>query len=243
MDYVSRRLTQRAVPLLILDFRRVASITTAGALLLADTVRSLDVAGTNVVLAGLQTKGEIWGTISPLIHDIAQLPAFAVLDEAIEWAENQVISRHGGGSASEGSADLKDQAILGGLSDKELSGLAELATVRKYAAGKRIIAADEPANSLFFLQSGVVSVKLPSGVRLATLDRGMEFGEMALLDERRTADVWADTDVVCLELPIEHFDRFRREHPHIGEHVARNLATILARRLILANAKIDLLSP
>jgi glutaminase len=242
MDYVSRQLTQRLVPLLILDFRRVASITTAGALLLADTVRSLNVAGTNVVFAGLQTKGEIWGTISPLIHDIAQLPKFAVLDEAIEWAENQVISRHGGGSASEGSADLKDQAILGGLSDKELSGLAELATVRKYPAGKRIIAANEPASSLFFLQSGVVSVKLPSGVRLATLDRGMEFGEMALLDERRTADVWADTDVICLELPIEHFDRFRREHPHIGEHVARNLAAILARRLILANAKIDLLS-
>jgi glutaminase len=95
---------------------------------------------------------------------------------------------------------------------------------------------------LFFLQSGMVSVKLPSGVRLATLDRGMEFGEMALLDERRTADVWADTDVTCLELPIEEFDRFRRKHPHIGEHIARNLAAILARRLILANAKIDLLS-
>jgi glutaminase len=71
----------------------------------------------------------------------------------------------------------------------------------------------------------------------------MEFGEMALLDERhRTADVWADTDVCCLELSIEDFNRFRREHPHVGEHVARNLATILAKRLILANAKIDLLS-
>jgi glutaminase len=85
-------------------------------------------------------------------------------------------------------------------------------------------------------------VKLPSGVRLATLDRGMEFGEMALLDERRTADVWADTDVTCLELPIEQLNLFRREHPHIGEHIARNLAAILAKRLIIANAKIDLLS-
>jgi glutaminase len=65
---------------------------------------------------------------------------------------------------------------------------------------------------------------------------------MSLLDERRTADVWADTDVTCLELSTEEFDRFRREHPHIGEHIARNLAAILARRLILANAKIDLLS-
>jgi len=104
------------------------------------------------------------------------------------------------------------------------------------------IAAGEPASSLFFLQSGMVSVKLPSGVRLASLDEGMAFGEMTLLDEPRTADVWADTNVLCLELPIPEFNRFRNEHPAIAERIARNLAAILAKRLILANAKIDLLS-
>jgi glutaminase len=242
MDYVSRRLAQRTTPLLILDFRRVASITTAGALLLADMAQSLNKAGVGVILSGLQAEGGIVAAINPLVRDVAQLRVFSLLDEAIEWAEDQLIARHGGGPAAEANADLKDQAILFGLNDNELSGLAELSIVRNYAAGERIIVADEPASSLFFLQSGMVSVRLPSGVRLATLDRGMEFGEMALLDERRTADVWADTQVICLELPIEQFDRFRREHPHIGERIARNLAAILARRLILANAKIDLLS-
>jgi glutaminase len=48
--------------------------------------------------------------------------------------------------------------------------------------------------------------------------------------------------VVCLELPIAEFDRFRRDNPHIGERVARNLAGILAKRLILANAKINVVS-
>jgi glutaminase len=62
------------------------------------------------------------------------------------------------------------------------------------------------------------------------------------VNERRTADVWADTEVICLELLVERFNQFRREHPHVGEHVARNLAAILSKRLILANAKIDLLS-
>jgi glutaminase len=114
--------------------------------------------------------------------------------------------------------------------------------VRRYAAGQRIVAADEPASSLFFLQSGMVSVKLPSGVRLASLDQGMEFGEMALLEDRRSADVWADTIVQCLELPIEEFNKFRVENPHAAERIARNLAGILSKRLILANAKIDLLS-
>ena len=243
MDYVCRRLEQNVPPILILDFRRVASITTASALLLADLLRSLIAANRMVVLAGLEPKSLVWAGIDPLIRDISDLHIFPLLDHATEWAEDQLIKRHGGRLGMENSSDLKEQAMLAGLASDELAGLAKLGTRRNYRAGQRIIAADEPAGSLFSLQSGMVSVKLGSGVRLATLEPGMEFGEMALLDERhRTADVWADTDVCCLELSIEDFNRFRREHPRVGEHVARNLATILAKRLILANAKIDLLS-
>ncbi len=242
IDYVSRRLADQPVPILIVDFRRVASITTAGALLLADILRSLAGGAATVVLAGIEEGSQVWTTIQPLIGDIPDVRMLALLDQAIEWAEDQVIFRYGGHVAGKDSSHLKEQALLAGLSDEELDALATLGTTRSYRAGQRLVGADEPAASLFFLQSGMVSVKLPSGVRLATLDQGMEFGEMALLDERRTADVWADTDVTCLELPIGEFDRFRREHPHIGERIARNLAAILAKRLILANAKIDVLS-
>lgn len=242
IDYVSRRLGQGARPLLILDFRRVASITTAGGVLLADLLRNLIAQSGTVILSGLEPKSPVWATIGQSIRDRPGVRVFSLLDQAIEWAEDQIVVRHGGGLGAKGHSDLKEQAMLTGLTDDELAGLATLGTARHYRAGERIVAADEPARSLFFLQSGMVSVKLPSGVRLATLDRGMEFGEMALLDERRTADVWADTEVTCLELPIEAFNRFSREHPHIGERIARNLAAILAKRLILANAKIDLLS-
>ena len=243
IDYVSRRLMERQAPLLIIDFRRVASITTAGGLLLADTVRSLAGGDSAAILAGIEPASQVWATVCPLVEGIAGVRIFALLDQAIEWSEDQVILRYGGQPVTRDSSHLKEQALLAGLTDEELSGLASLGAVRAFRAGQRIVAADEPAESLFFLQRGMVSVKLPSGVRLATLDQGMEFGEMALLDERRrTADVWADTAVNCLELPIEEFNRFRREHPHIGERIARNLAGILAKRLLYANAKIDLLS-
>ena len=242
IDYVSRRLADRPVPILLIDFRRVASITTAAGLLLADILRSLTAGAATVILAGIEQGSQVWLTIQPLVGDFPGVQTLALLDQAIEWAENQVIFRHGGNLAGKHSSHLREQALLAGLTDEELAGLATLGTTRSYRAGQRLVAADEPAASLFFLQSGMVSVKLPSGVRLATLDRGMEFGEMALLDERRTADVWADTDVTCLELPLKEFNRFRREHPHIGERIARNLAAILAKRLIYANAKIDLLS-
>src|SRR6516162_975085 len=76
IDYVSRCLGRSLAPLLILDFRRVASITTAGALLLADMVRGLKATGTNVILAGMPAKQETWATINPLVCDIAQLNVF-----------------------------------------------------------------------------------------------------------------------------------------------------------------------
>ncbi|MFK5019593.1 cyclic nucleotide-binding domain-containing protein, partial [Klebsiella pneumoniae] len=84
-----------------------------------------------------------------------------------------------------------------------------------------IIAAGEPANSLFFLQSGMVSVKLPSGVRLASLGPGKEFGEMAILERGRSADVFADTPVSCLELPLDSFADYRRLHPETALKIMR----------------------
>jgi glutaminase len=88
----------------------------------------------------------------------------------------------------------------------------------------------------------MVSVKLPSGVRLASLGPGMEFGEMAMINRERTADVWADTPVQCLEVPLDELVDYGMLFPTISLHIARNLAALLARRLVLANAKVDLLS-
>jgi glutaminase len=88
----------------------------------------------------------------------------------------------------------------------------------------------------------MVSVKLPSGVRLASLGPGMEFGEMAIIESQRSADVWADTPVECLELPIAALTDYRALNPQISLQIARNLSALLSRRLILANAKVDLLS-
>jgi glutaminase len=240
VDYVSRRLAERPAQIRIIDFRRVASITHAAGLLLAEIL--CDGSATTTVLAGIEPTSAIWSEINPQIVDIAKVRTLPLLDEAIEWAEDQIIFRYGDSIAGVTAVPLKEQALLAGLTDEELADLTKLGTPRSYPAGKRIVAAGAPATSLFFLQSGMVSVKLPSGVRLASLEAGMEFGEMTLLGQSRSADVWADSNVACLELPIKEFNRFRQEHPRIAERIARNLAAILAKRLILANAKIDLLS-
>jgi len=113
---------------------------------------------------------------------------------------------------------------------------------RSFQSGERIISANEVAHSILFISRGMVSVKLASGVRLATLVAGMTVGEMALLETYRSADVWADTRVDCLELSLDAYVRFRESHPQASERIVRNLAALLARKLIVANRKIDALA-
>lgn len=244
IDYVTRRLANEPpnAPLLILDFRRVPDVTAAGARLLGENLTILGNTGVTSILTGFEATSPVCRSIFERTAEPRKLRRFALLDDAIEWAEDQIIYRHGGFTSSKETSRLGEQALLAELTGEEISALVELSTARRYEAGQRIIGAGEPANSLFFLQSGMVSVKLPSGVRLASLGPGMEFGEMAILEPRRSADVWADTQVKCLELPVDSFADYRKLHPEIALRVMRNLSALLARRLILANAKVDLLS-
>jgi glutaminase len=88
----------------------------------------------------------------------------------------------------------------------------------------------------------MVSVKLGNGARLASLVPGVAFGEMALIEGSRLADVWADSPVRCLEFPVGRLEAFRDRHPRASERIVRNLAVLLARRLAVANSRIELLS-
>ena len=242
VDYVSRQLATRPRPdLLIIDMRRVPAVTEGAARLFADMVRDLASHNVTAVFSGAEKDSTVWKAIAET-GAAADVRRFDLADEAIEWAEDQLIYRYGGFSDGSDSSPLTRQALLAGLTEEELAELASLAKPRTFHTGERIIAAGDLAASIFFLLSGMVSVKLPSSVRLASLSHGMVFGEMALIEEVRSADVWTDTLVTCLELDIGQFEVFCERHRRSGQRISHNLAALLAKRLIQANAKVDLLS-
>ena len=243
-DYVSRRLAgdQPNMRFLTLDFRRVPNITKGAARLLGEVISSLANRGVTTILAGFEATSPLSDAIRAWTADEPKLRRFSMLDDAIEWAEDQVIYRYGGFARLTKITLVSEQALLAGFAAEEIAELAKLCASRAYQAGQRIIGAGKSATSVFFLQCGMVSVKLHSGVRLASLAPGMAFGEMALIEHARSADVWADTSVQCLELSLSAYADFRTSHPESGERIMRNLATLLARRLMLANSKVDQLS-
>src|ERR1700730_16628126 len=243
VDYVSRELAAKPRPqFVIFDLRRVASVTRAGVRLLAEEFRELAAFHVTVILSGIRRSSAEWNMIREYAGEVSNLRDFYLLDTAIEWAEDQVVYRHGGAIDFHETAELAEQPLLAGLSPEEIAELAALGTMRNYRSGERIVAAGDPSTSLFFLVSGVVHVTLPDGVRLATLTAGTAFGEMALLESHRSANVLADMSATALEIPLRAFERFREKHPRAGERIMRNLAQLLADRLIVANTKVDLLT-
>jgi glutaminase len=243
VDYVSRQLASKPRPqFVIFDLHRVTSLTRAGARLVAEEFRELAAHHVTVVLAGVKRGSREWNIIREWSGSLKNVRDFYLLDTAIEWAEDQLVYRHGGAIDFHETTELSEQPLLVGLSPEELADLASIGTVRHYKAGEKIVSAGAPATSIFFLRSGAVHVTLPDGVRLATLTAGMAFGEMALIEPTRSADVLADASATALEIAIADFERFRDRHPKAGERIMRNLAQILAERLIVANTKVDLLT-
>src|SRR5258708_8836321 len=136
--------------------RRVAPLTGAAARLLAEGCRELAAFDVTTVVSGVEHSSAIWQALGEWTDGIASLRNFHRLDDAIEWAEDQVVYRHGGTLDSTELTELSEQALLAGLTVEEMAALAKLGTVRTYQPGQRIIAAEAPASSLYFLRSGVV---------------------------------------------------------------------------------------
>ncbi len=100
---------------------------------------------------------------------------------------------------------------------------------------------------MFFIVEGEVSVVLAlddgSHQRIATLSRGMSFGEMVLLGQSaRSASVFADTFVKSWTVRAGALDRLAAEYPAIMITLLRNLSFDLAQKLRQANQMIGALA-
>src|SRR6267143_1076707 len=110
VDYVSRQLAARPRPhFIIFDLRRVAAMTRAGARLLAEGFRELATFNVTAILSGIERSSPQWKAIGEWIDGISNLRSFHLLDDAIEWAEDQVVYRHGGVIDSLEVTELSEQ--------------------------------------------------------------------------------------------------------------------------------------
>ena len=123
---------------------------------------------------------------------------------------------------------LKIQPIVGGDTAiaKAISGCVEVAS---FKPGSNIIEESAPDNDLYFILSGVASIRV-SGREIAVRTAGQHIGEMALLDPGQPRSAAADTEVVVARIPAAAFAQLADANPRLWRNVARVLAERLRQR-------------
>jgi CRP/FNR family cyclic AMP-dependent transcriptional regulator len=135
---------------------------------------------------------------------------------------------------------LEKVPLFAGLSRRQLGKLLVKLFEKEYGAGETIFLEGEPGKALFIVLDGTVSICRagPGGEhRLATLDPGAYFGELALIDDHpRLATARAEEDAALLILYKSHFDGLIEGNSTIAIRVMGNLLKTLAGYVRMAQA-------
>ena len=213
-----------AADAVVVDLRRVQRIDPSVAGLLADLVAALGARGAAVAWSGANPHGEALSRVDDALAELRMSPPrrFAELDLALEWAEDVVLARYRGAAKPTRPArvhvPLEEHPVFAGLSVPVVDCLRRVMERRQFRSGDALVRHGEPAEELFVITGGQLSVWVPVGAqdtrRLATLEAGQLVGELAFLGrERRTADVYCDSEVEAYVLTTQAFDELAASDP------------------------------
>lgn len=131
---------------------------------------------------------------------------------------------------------LRSLSFCRGLSSREVGYLLQSFHSRTYSEGEVLFMEEDIGRALFVVEKGRVELsKLgPDGKpqRLAVLEAGSFFGEMALLEQMpRSASAVALEQSKILLLYRSKLDSILHYHPRIGVSITAHLAKLLSARL------------
>ncbi|MCB1865197.1 MAG: glutaminase A [Chromatiales bacterium] len=238
VEYVIRKMRELAPDRhsYILDMHQVAGLSEAAGRLL-NQARQLFVAeGIAVVLSRVHGRAAILDSLSrTTAKGDRGFLNFEDNDIAVEWCENRLYCEVP--QPPETVVSIAHSPLLDGLPESLTAQLDAATRTERYQAGDWILVTGQAGDGrVFFVESGHVSVLVPladgAHQRVASLGPGMNFGEMALLgQDRRSASVHADTDVVCRILDAADLNRLAENTPELKIRLLENLACDMANTL------------
>lgn len=134
---------------------------------------------------------------------------------------------------------LKTVPFFNELSSWQLKKVSDIVFERNYDVGELIFEEGQPGAALFLIVDGQVSVEILKEkftAKLAVLEKGAFFGEMALLDESpRSASARVVEPTRTLALYRNDLNRLIHTDPETACHIYRALARIVGDRLRSTN--------
>ena len=142
---------------------------------------------------------------------------------------------------------LKTVPFFDRLSKRQLKTVADIMFERTYDTDESIFEEGQPGAALSLILDGKIAIEIyreTSTTRLAVLEKGAFFGEMALLDETpRSANARALERTRTLALYRNDLTGLRHRHARTACQIYRSLATMIADRLRSTNELVQMKTP
>lgn len=223
----------------VLDFHRVSGLDSSAAFSLSRALQVAEKHGFQLILTHLspeirrQLREEVFRAEIGEAHRL--LPT---LDHGMEWCEEQLLAE---GSAADPQEvqSLREQLAPYWSAGRDLDAFLGHLDRLELPAGARLIRQGEPADALYFVESGQVTTALETASGARRLRRqgpGTVLGELGLfLGLPRTASVMADTACVVYRLAATDLERMQRESPEWAARFYAFMSRHLAERVVNCN--------
>ena len=242
-QYVKALLARRPdCRFLIFDFRLVTGIDSSATHSFAQIKQAAAAHGAQILLVNLAAELEKAFRTARVISD--DVVVASDLDRALESCEQKLIEFHHIESDEARSLRAWLSDALG--SEEHANRLAEYCRRLDVKAGDIIARQGEPADSMHFILEGRIGVVVNMGdgrtTRVRSLGRHTTIGEMGLISRRpRSATIQAEAPSVLYALPVEAYERIKREQPALGQALLSYVVAVMAERLSFANRAIGVL--
>ncbi|WP_321790984.1 SLC26A/SulP transporter family protein [Caballeronia sp. J97] len=226
------------VRFVLVDFARVHGVDASSTASFVRLRQACARVNAQLVLTGLSPALKAWFAKGITDSKGASGPhVFADLDGGLEWIEAQMLRAAPGALRAAGAGGFAST-----LPDT-LDALRPHLDTLALAPGEYVFRQADPGDSIYFVETGRVTVALSVDegrtLRLRSFGAGTIVGEMAVYTgARRSADVVADEPTVVLRLALSTLRRLESDDPALAARMHKFVARVLAARLVVANEQI-----
>ncbi len=232
---------------IVLDFHRVTHLDSSAVF---GITRLKQVAEANNILM-------VWTEVKPEIVRNLELGGLRdehddtfiikpTLDEGVEWCENRILAKQGMNDLTGFIERVEHQIkrVFPGL--QGIDRLLKYLEKRELHEGEVLIKQDDPAEEMYFVESGLVTIELelPNNkrMRLRSIRGGATVGEIGLyLRNTRTASVIASRKSTVYRLTGQALKEMQEKDPEIAALFHEWIVRLLAERIIDNNRIIEAL--
>ena len=249
LERVDGRIADEPPPsFVLLDFRQVTGMDATALLGLQQIAQVTRQSEAVLVLTGLQERfgGRLGGALA---DGEANAVEFDTIDAGLEWCEERLLE--GVEEASHGFVAQLERLLPATGAAPRIAGYFERMEISR---GAYLMRSGEPADAMYFIESGQVSARLeshegghgegraeaavlpapsrPRAVRLEIVRGGNLVGELAFFSGGvRTATVVADVPTVAHRLTLEAAERMRRDEPGLAADLREVVLRLVVRRV------------